>query len=159
MLEFNGTTIVLAISFILFVIIENLIFYKPMKKVLDERENYIRDNEKNANDNLSAAKSLEDEKDKKLAVAKDKSSEILNETSVKSQNDYNEAVMTAKQNSNAKLDEIKKNLEVEKVSAQNALRQEIGSHAAAIVSKILKKDVSMINVNDDIIDKALRGEL
>ena len=45
MLEFNGTTIVIAISFILFVIIENLIFYKPMKKTLEERANYISGNE------------------------------------------------------------------------------------------------------------------
>ena len=46
MLEFNGTAIVLAISFVIFVILENFIFYKPLKKILDERENYIADNEK-----------------------------------------------------------------------------------------------------------------
>jgi len=32
-------------------------------------------------------------------------------------------------------------------------------NAANIISKILKKDVSMVNVQDEVIEKALRGEL
>ena len=159
MLEFNGTAIVLAISFVIFVILENLIFYKPMKKVLDERENYIADNEKSANDNLSTAQSLVEEKDKKIAEAKGKSSQLLNETSLKTQEKFDAAVKDAKQNSNAKLDELKNNLEEEKVAAQDELKKEIGVYAANIISKILKKEVTMVNVQDEVIEKALRGEL
>ncbi len=159
MLEFNGTTIVIAISFILFVIIENLIFYKPMKKTLEERENYITSNESDAENNFSKAKFLLEEKAKKIAEAKGKSSQILNETSLKTQEAFDAAVKETKHNSNNKLNEIKKTLEEEKISAQNELRKDIGIHATAIISKILKKDVAMVNVNDEIIDKAMRGEL
>ncbi|MCQ2957533.1 MAG: hypothetical protein MJ180_01370 [Candidatus Gastranaerophilales bacterium] len=159
MLEFNGTTIVIAISFILFVIIENLIFYKPMKKTLEERANYISGNEQDAQKNLSEAKSLVDEKDKKIANAKGRSSQILNEASIKSQENFDVAVKQAKRNSNSKIEEVKKNLEDEKVAVQNELRKEIGTHAATIISKILKKDVAVVNVNDEIVDKAMRGEL
>ena len=159
MLEFNGTTIVIAISFILFVIIENLIFYRPMKKTLEERANYISGNEQDAQKNLSEAKSLVDEKDKKIANAKGRSSQILNEASIKSQENFDVAVKQAKQNSNSKIEEVKKNLEDEKVAVQNELRKEIGTHAATIISKILKKDVAVVNVNDEIVDKAMRGEL
>lgn len=159
MLEFNGTAIVLAISFVIFVILENFIFYKPMKKVLDERENYIADNEKSASDNLTTAQSLVEEKDKKIAEAKGKSSQLLNETSLKTQEKFDAAVKDAKQNSNAKLDELKNNLEEEKTAAQDELKKEIGTYAANIISKILKKEVSMVNVQDEVIEKALRGEL
>jgi len=159
MLEFNGTAIVLAISFVIFVILENVIFYKPMKKVLDERENYIADNEKSANDNLSTAQALVEEKDQKIAEAKGKSSQLLNETSLKTQEKFDAAVKDAKQNSNSKLEELKNNLESEKLAAQEELKKEIGTYAANIISKILKKDVSMVNVQDEVIEKALRGEL
>ena len=159
MLEFNGTAIVLAISFVIFVILENVIFYKPMKKVLDERENYIADNEKSASDNLTTAQNLVEEKDKKIAEAKGKSSQLLNETSLKTQEKFDAAVKDAKQNSNAKLDELKNNLEEEKTAAQDELKKEIGTYAANIISKILKKEVSMVNVQDEVIEKALRGEL
>ena len=159
MLEFNGTTVVIAISFILFVILENLIFFRPMKKTLSERASYINGNEDDAKKHNEEAKSLIDEKDKKIANAKGRSSKLLNETSLKTQENFDVAVKQAKKDSIAKIEDIKTNLETEKIQVQNELKKEIGSHAASIISKILKKDVSVINVNDEIIDKALRGEL
>ena len=48
MLEFNGTGIIIAISFIIFVIIENFIFYAAMRKTLEDRADYIANNEKDA---------------------------------------------------------------------------------------------------------------
>ena len=93
------------------------------------------------------------------AEAKGKSSQLLNETSLKTQEKFDAAVKDAKQNSNAKLDELKNNLEEEKTAAQDELKKEIGTYAANIISKILKKEVSMVNVQDEVIEKALRGEL
>ena len=159
MLEFNGTLLVIAISFIIFVILENFIFYRPMKKILKDRADYIEKNETEANNNISAAKSLEEERDEKIATAKGESSQIINDMSYETQQKFDVAVKEAKINSNQKLEEMKNKLEMEKLEVQNALRSEIAIHASKIVSKILKKDVAMVNVNDEIIDKALRGEL
>jgi len=159
MLEFNGTTIVIAISFILFVILENFIFFRPLKKTMGERAAYISSNEDDAKKHNAEAKMLIEEKDKKIANAKGKSSKLLNDASLKSQENFDVAVRQAKKDSISKIEDIKTNLETEKINIQNELRKEIGSHAALIISKILKKDVSVINVNDEIIDKALRGEL
>ncbi len=159
MLEFNGTAIVLAISFIIFVILENFIFYRPMRKVLEERAAYMEANEKEADKNYNDAKALVDEKDKKISDAKDKSAQLLNEVSLETQAKYDASIKEAKINSNSEIEEAKKNLEAEAIEAQKALRNEIGLYAASIVSKILKKDVAMVNVSDEIIDKAMRGEL
>ena len=159
MLEFNGTAIVIAISFVIFVILENFIFYKPMRKVLEERAAYMESNEKEADKNYNNAKSLVEEKDKKISDAKDKSAQLLNEISLKTQAKFDSSIKEAKINSNSKIEETKKNLEAEAIEAQNALRNEIGLYAASIVSKILKKEVAMVNVSDEIINKAMKGEL
>lgn len=159
MLEFNGTAIVLAISFVIFVILENFIFYRPMRKVLEERAAYIEKNSKEADKNYNDAQSLVEEKDKKISDAKGKSAQLLNETSLKTQAEFDSSIKEAKKNSISKIEEIKKNLETEKIEAQKALRNEIGLHAASIVSKILKKEVAMVNVSDEILDKAMKGEL
>ena len=159
MLEFNGTTIVIAISFIIFVILENLVFFKPMKKAVDERNSYISGNEKEAEKNIAEAKTLIEEKDNKIASAKNQSSQMLNKASLESQEKLDTAIKEAKLNSNLQIEEIKKNLETEKVNAQNELKKDIASYSAAIISKILGKDISMVNVNEEIIDKAMRGEL
>lgn len=159
MLEFNGTAIVIAISFIVFVILENFIFYKPMQKMFKERENYITENETEAEKNLSQIQALIDEKDKKLATANKESAKLLNDASLEYQEKYDAAVSEAKAKSNEKINNLKEQLEEEKKSVQQALKQDIGMHAATIVSKILKKEVAMVNVNDEILDKAMKGEL
>lgn len=43
MLEFNATFLVSMISFIVFIIIMNAIFYKPILGVIEEREKFIND--------------------------------------------------------------------------------------------------------------------
>lgn len=159
MLEFNGTAIVLAISFVVFVILENFIFYRPLKKVMDERADYIRQNEMKADEDSSAAKNLINEKDEKLADAKSKSAKILSDANAKSQEKFDNEIRLAKQNSNNILNEEKIKLEEEKNQVKNELKKEIGGYASDIISKILKKEVAVVNVSDEILEKAMRGEL
>ena len=52
------------------------------------------------------------------------------------------------------MEEMKNSLQTEKNEVQNVLRSEIASHAQAIISKILRKDVVMVNVNDEIVEEA-----
>ena len=159
MLEFNGTIIVLAISFVIFVILENFIFYRPLKKVMDDRSNYIKQNEISAGESYSAADTLGKEKNEKIARAKEKSSEIINNTTSAAQAEFDSAIKEHKLNSNKAVEETKRLLEQEKISVHNELKKQIGAYASDIISKILKKDVSVVNVNDEILEKALRGEL
>ena len=159
MLEFNGTFIVLAISFVIFVILENFIFYRPLKKVMDERADYISQNEIKADEDSSAAKNLIDEKDEKIADAKSKSAKILSDANAKTQEKFDNEIRLAKQNSNNILNEEKIKLEEEKNQVKNELKKEIGGYASDIISKILKKEVAVVNVSDEILEKALRGEL
>jgi len=159
MLEFNGTTIVIAISFIIFVILENFIFYRPMKKTLDERAKYIAENEQETDKNTSITKSLLEEKDNKISEARSKSATIVNETSLKSQNDYAIAIKNAKEASHNEVNNAKIIINQSKVDVQNTLHSQVGDFASAIVSKILKEDTTLVNVSDEMIDKALRGEL
>lgn len=159
MLEFNGTAIVLAISFVIFVLLENFIFYRPLKKVIKERTDYIRENENLADKSYCAAKTLVEQKDKKISQAKAKSAEILNNTNIQTQEKFDSAIKEAKLNSNKHLEDNKNKLDEESISAQNALKKEIGVYASDIISKILRKDVSVVNVSDEVVEKAMRGEL
>ena len=48
MIEFNATFIVSIVSFVVFIFIMNLIFYKPVLSVIKKREEYIIDNNNEA---------------------------------------------------------------------------------------------------------------
>ena len=58
MLEFDATAIVIAISFIVFMLIMNAIFYKPLLKLQDEREDYIENNKQQAQNYQNEAQGL-----------------------------------------------------------------------------------------------------
>ena len=71
-MEFNATFVVTIISFIAFVFLMNAILYKPLEKIVDEREKLISDNYQAANDADSQAKSLLEKKAQTIAEAKAK---------------------------------------------------------------------------------------
>ena len=66
MLEFNATFLVSMISFIVFIIIMNAIFYKPILGVIEERENFINDHYNDAKNSKDKAQSLLEQKEKRL---------------------------------------------------------------------------------------------
>ena len=60
-MEFNATFLISAISFIIFTIIMNIIFYKPIEKIMDERQKFINDAKNDAfNANTKADEILKD---------------------------------------------------------------------------------------------------
>ena len=76
-MEFNATFFVTAISFILFTIIMNKIFYAPLTKVIDERESFIRNAMNDAKDSETQAGILLKNKEEKLNAAGEKSRKII----------------------------------------------------------------------------------
>lgn len=65
-MEFNATFLVSAISFILFTLIMNKIFYKPIENIMNERENFILDNIVDAKVSNEKADAITKEKENKL---------------------------------------------------------------------------------------------
>jgi F-type H+-transporting ATPase subunit b len=69
-MEFNATFFVSAISFIIFTILMNIILYRPLEKIVDEREDFISKNYTDAKDADNKSKSLLQDKADKLAKSK-----------------------------------------------------------------------------------------
>ena len=64
-MEFNGTFFATIITFIVFVFVMNKILYAPILKVMEEREEFIRSNYKEADDNNAKSDELTQEKAEK----------------------------------------------------------------------------------------------
>ena len=66
-MEFNATFIVSVISFIIFTLLMNEILYKPLSKIIEERENLINDNYENAKASKDHAGAIYADRDEKLS--------------------------------------------------------------------------------------------
>ena len=159
MIELNGTSIVLAISFVIFVILLNFLFYKPMKRVMEERAKYIQDNKDDAETNNSKTQKLIEEKDAKILEAKRQSFDHLNEINLNVKEKLDIAINGAKAEFKQKTDKQFADLKHEKEEVLSSLKAEIAQISSEISSKVLGKKTTIANVSDEIIEKALKGEL
>ena len=136
-MEFNATFSVSAISFILFTFIMNKIFYKPLEKVMTERELFINDtlnSAKYSNDKAEAIlKDREDKLNKSLADSKKIISEKLNETN----KNAGVIISNAKNEYRQDMDKAKENLAKDENELNEALKPQIKKLAGAISSKLL----------------------
>ena len=73
--DFNATLPLMAIQFVLLMVVLTFIFYKPVSKVLDDRENYISGNLTQASEKLIKADELYKQYRWLLNVETDRSNE------------------------------------------------------------------------------------
>lgn len=90
MIEFNATFIVALLSFAVFIIIMNAIFYNPILNIIKKRETYINSNTNKAEENNNTAKEYINIHSEKIEEKQDEcrekfksSIEILQENSTK----------------------------------------------------------------------------
>ena len=68
--DFNGTLPLMAIQFILLTVTLTFVFYKPIAKVIDEREAYITENLTTASNSLIKAEKLYQKYDERLKTTR-----------------------------------------------------------------------------------------
>ena len=138
-MEFNATFLVSVISFIIFVFIMNTIFYKPVGKIISDRENLISDTLNEAQKNREISKKLIEERDKKLVDASIQAKEYLSQEIEKANLKSKEEIALAKQTSFEKIEKEKTNIETDKQNAEKELESHINNLADEIIKKVTKE--------------------
>ena len=135
-MEFNATFLIAAISFIVFVIIMNFIFYKPIEKIVNKREAFIDGNFDEAQKNNLTSQKLNDDYNKKIDAENFQGKTIINEKSDLAKAEKNQLIAEAKVKA---AEEITNNqTELNKVydTAKNELEIEAKNLAEEISAKL-----------------------
>lgn len=136
MLQFNATFIVAIISFVVFIMIMNAIFYKPVLKIIEEREKFIRDNYDEANATKEKADNLLQDKETRMNETYKNAKQILTDNKIQANLSAQEIIENAKSSSEAKISSEKDRIETEKNSTDiDGTADELSQ---AIVDKILE---------------------
>ena len=136
-MEFNGTFFVTIISFILFVFFMNKMLYSPVRKIVNERNNYIQGNYDKAAENNQKAEELSKNREEKLVEAKDDAREKYNELLSEYKNERADIVNNAQNESNAELNVAYENLNNVSNEAKEGLKSHMTDLANDIVEKVL----------------------
>ena len=149
MLEIDATAIVIAISFIVFMLVMNAIFYQPLLKLQDEREDYIENNKQQAKNYQSEAQGLLAEHDEIIKQTKKQAKDIISDVMEKAKNEKSEKITEANQQASDKIHNFHDEMAVAKSQLKESLSKDMYEIAQQISTKILGEEIPLIVNNQD----------
>ena len=136
--DFNGTLPLIGFQFILLTILLTFIFYKPVAKVIDERENYINKKLAEASSILSRADILTNECDARVKLARVDAKILVDETEKIAKEkvavDLREAITA----SNLAVEKEFEGLNQQRVSTSESLKRFLVDLAHQLVSTVIQ---------------------
>ena len=135
--DLDATLPLMAIQFLLLVAVLNALFYKPLGKVLDERDGYVRGSLTEAEERLAKAKNLAEQYESELASTRRKTQEIVANAQAEAQRIAAAKVAEAQQEAQAQREKAQEELEAQKASAMATLEGQVDALSQQIVDRLL----------------------
>ena len=137
MFDFDATLPLMALQFILLAVILNAIFFGPLGKVLDERDEYLRANERDSQEKLAKTEALTKEYELQLADARKQSQAILAAAQAEAQKLADENMAQAQGLAQARKEAAAQEIEREKALAMEALEKQVDALSRQILEKLV----------------------
>jgi len=113
--DFNATLPLMALQILLLMVVLNLVFYTPVAKVLDERDEYIRKNLTEASETLAKAEAITKKYEQDLA--QEDSESQVNKASPQLNTQKEKALLALEEQVNTLSEQIKNKLLSGKLTA------------------------------------------
>lgn len=156
LLQFDATSIFIAISFLIFMFVMQILFYGPMTQIRKERQNYIDSKNKTASDLKQEVEKLQSEHESKILSARLSASKevstITNQTSL----EKNEALAQENLKIAQKINEAREKINNDKAETKTALKSDVLALAHMISKKVLGEDIPISGVSNEMIDNILK---
>ena len=158
LLEFDGTFIFATLSFIVFVLIMNVILYRPITKIMEERQKFYDKNKSTVLESKRKAEEVLENKEKEILDAKLKASDILQTTQNKIKENRENTLKNKKEEVLAKIKSNNAALDNDKKQAKEDLKKEVETYVKMTVSKVLDSEIQDINIDSSLLQNAMEWE-
>jgi F-type H+-transporting ATPase subunit b len=139
--DFNATLPLMAIQFVLLMVVLTFIFYKPVSKVLGDREEYISGNLTQASDKLIKADELYKQYDEQLKTAKVNAQATIAKAEKEAKDSVALEIGEARADAAKLIERTNKELEAQKSTALAQLETQVDELSQLIKEKLLGKEV------------------
>jgi len=139
--DFNATLPLEAIQFVLLMTVLTFTFYKPVSKVIDDREVYISGNLTQASEKLIKADELYKQYDEQLKTAKISAQATIAEAEKEAKDAVALEIGQARTDAAKLIDKTNKELEAQKSIALEKLETQVDELSQLIKEKLLGKEV------------------
>jgi len=139
--DFNATLPLMAIQFVLLMVVLTFIFYKPVSKVLTDRETYINGNLTQASEKLLTADDLYKQYEEQLKTARVNAQAIIASSEKEAKDAVALEIGQARTDAANLIAQTNKELEAQKSLALEKLESQVDELSQLIKEKLLGKEV------------------
>ena len=148
--------IVQLLSFLILLLVVFFLAYKPVKKILKKRADYVENEIKQAKENNDQAQASIEEAKQLVASSKEKASEIIKNAENQGQERFDAIILEAKQEVAEMKKAAEQDIERAKEDAIQDIRSEMVNVALSASKEILKREVDKkdnVKLAADFIDQ------
>jgi len=135
--DFDATLPLMAVQVVLLTFILNTLFFKPVGRVVEEREDYVTTSRAQAKNKLAEVEKLEADLKNQLKEARKAAQKVISEAEEDSDKLYREALSLATAEANASREEVRREIDSQRESALNKLRSDADKLGDLIVERLL----------------------
>nr|QCI06400.1 ATP synthase CF0 subunit II [Dictyurus purpurascens] len=136
--DFNATLPLMALQFLALTLVLNILFYKPVSNILDEREEYIRNSLTTASTSLVKADELTHKYEYELAESRKSAQTIIRNAQQESQILVSKKIKEAQKDTESLLENAYKQLNTQKEQALKSLETQVDILSNQIKNKLLE---------------------
>ena len=137
--DINATLPLMAIQVVILTYLLNTLFFKPVGKVVEKRENFVSTNISEAKKKLAEVEKLEADLLDQLQKARSEAAEIVSEAEKDSDKLYQEALDLANNEANASKEKARIEIENQTSSAREQLSKQAEDLSELIVNRLIQQ--------------------
>ncbi len=156
LLQIDATFLFVLLSFIIFIGLMNLICYKPIMKVIAEREKFYEKNKKTVFETNSKKENVEKEINEEISKTKLESSKMLKNATEVNKEEKLGTINAKKEMAKTEIIEFENSLKNSSSLAKEQLKNEVETYVKSVVSKVLNQNTDNITIQREKIDEILK---
>ena len=135
--DFDATLPLMAVQVVVLTFILNALFFKPVGRVVEEREGYVNTSRAEAKKKIAEVEKLESDLKNQLKEARIAAQKVILEAEQDSDNLYKEALALATSEANSSREESRREIDSQRDNALSQLKSEADSLGNLIVERLL----------------------
>jgi F-type H+-transporting ATPase subunit b len=135
--DINATLPIMAVQFVVFVALLNVIFFKPLTKAIDDRDDYVREQIIGSKERLEKAELIVKEYEQELAAARKSTQNVLATAQSGANKIRKERIDEAIAEAQTKVAAAKAEIDKQKQDATASLDTEVESLSRQVLEKLL----------------------
>ncbi len=135
--DFDATLPLMAAQVVLLTYILNALFFKPVGRVVEEREDYVLASQAEARQKLAEVEKLEADLRNQLKEARKSAQKVITEAEEDSDKLYKEALALANSEANASKENARREIDSQRESALKELKSDADKLGDLIVQRLL----------------------